>query len=289
MPTRKISASRGNQTGEMAAIHLALSIEELSVDSALSEETQAEELRDEEPQAASQTAQQRAKTAGNPADMADGGLHRAAGSDSAISRPEDSTGRETSSREAVRTENGMPTGEIDWQEELGQHHRWLRSIVYARLGEPDAVDDVMQEVALAAVKQQAPLQDHTKVGPWLYRLAVRQTLLYRRKLGRKRKLTQRYAEKFQPTEEAEAGQYNPLQWILSDERQGKIRQALSSLKPNDAQILMLKYYENWNYFQIADYLGVSHSAVEARLHRARSRLRQLLLNMEVVEDRQHDK
>ena len=38
--------------------------------------------------------------------------------------------------------------------------------------EPQAVDEVMQEVSLAAVKQAAPLADRSKVAPWLYRLAV---------------------------------------------------------------------------------------------------------------------
>ena len=38
----------------------------------------------------------------------------------------------------------------------------------------------MQDLSLAAVRQHAPLTDPEKVAPWLYRLAVRQTLLYRR-------------------------------------------------------------------------------------------------------------
>ena len=42
---------------------------------------------------------------------------------------------------------------IDWQAALTQHERWLRTVVLARLREPQAVDEVMQEVALAAVKQ----------------------------------------------------------------------------------------------------------------------------------------
>ena len=41
---------------------------------------------------------------------------------------------------------------------------WLRTIVYARVGEPQAVDEVMQEVALAAVRQKAPIADPTKDG-----------------------------------------------------------------------------------------------------------------------------
>jgi RNA polymerase sigma factor (sigma-70 family) len=56
------------------------------------------------------------------------------------------------------------------------------------------------------------------------------------------------------------------------------------LSPRDAQILLLKYGENWNYHQIAAHLGVSHAAIETRLHRARQRLREELtqLNVEAV-------
>ncbi|SRR5713101_7802013 len=46
---------------------------------------------------------------------------------------------------------------IDWSTKLAEHDRWLRTIVLARLGERQAVDEVMQEVALAAVAQRAPL------------------------------------------------------------------------------------------------------------------------------------
>ena len=182
-------------------------------------------------------------------------------------------------------ENGaVDPGEIDWQQELLQHDRWLRTIVHARLGEPGAVDDVMQEVALAAVRQSAPIADSTKVAPWLYRLAVRQTLLYRRKMGRKRKLTQRYADRFQPTECDP--NHGPLDWLISGERQKQIRIAIGQLRRADAEILMLKYTENWNYHQIAEHLGISHSAVEARLHRARGRLRKKLETLNVVENTQ---
>lgn len=173
--------------------------------------------------------------------------------------------------------------DFDWSVLLKDHDRWLRSIVYARLGEPQAVDDVMQEVALAAVRQSAPIQDKTKVAPWLYRLAVRQTLLYRRKMGRSRNLTKRYADKFQPTEN-DTREESPLDWMMSLERQAQVRYAMRQLRPTDAEILMLKYGQNWNYHKIAEHLGVSHSAVEARLHRARGRLRKELISMQAVED-----
>ena len=177
----------------------------------------------------------------------------------------------------------QPIHRFDWQKILTEHDRWLRTIVYARVGEPQAVDDVMQEVALAAVRQSSPIEDASKVAPWLYRLAVRQSLLYRRKMGRVRNLTKRYADRFHPTE-TDVREYSPYEWLTSLERESIVHVAMKKLRPSDAEILMLKYANGWNYHQIAERLGVSHSAVEARLHRARGRLRKHLLSLQAKED-----
>ncbi len=164
---------------------------------------------------------------------------------------------------------------LDWARLLREHERWLRTVVYARLREVQAVEEVMQEVALAAVEQKAPLADPTKVAPWLYRLAVRQALLYRRRQGRQRKLLDRYAHRH-PVLPGPDGRLDPLQWLLAAERQQLIQRALERLPPRDAEILLLKYTENWSYRQIAEHLGITEGAVQARLHRARTKLRQQL-------------
>jgi RNA polymerase sigma-70 factor (ECF subfamily) len=170
---------------------------------------------------------------------------------------------------------------LDWAAELAQHDRWLRTVLFARLGERQAVDEVWQEVALAAVKQQAPIADTTKVAPWLYRLAVTQSLLYRRRMGRGRKLVDRYAARAPRSSVDPAG--DPLDWLLADEQRKLIRSAVARLPKRDAELLLLKYTEDWSYHQIAAHLGISHSAVETRLHRARQRLRQELMALEVIE------
>lgn len=170
---------------------------------------------------------------------------------------------------------------IDWSAALVEHDRWLRAVVYARVGEAQAVDEVLQEVSLGAVKQRAPLRQREKVAPWLYRLAVRQSLLYRRKQGRRRKLTDRYVQRFQPTEEDR--QPGPLGWLLADERRRLIREALGRLPPREAEILLLKYTEDWSYRELAKHLGTTEGAVEARLHRARARMRAELAAAEVTE------
>ena len=168
---------------------------------------------------------------------------------------------------------------IDWAAVLAEHDRWLRTVVYARVGEPQAVEDVMQEVSLAAVRQHSPIVDPSKVGAWLYRLAVTQSLLYRRKQGRRRKLTGSYAERTRPSEQ-DSRELDPLGWLLADERRQQVRAALNRLAKRDREILLLKYSEDWSYKELAEHLGISQAALQARLHRARERLRVQLAGME---------
>ena len=175
-----------------------------------------------------------------------------------------------------------PAGKIDWAHALAEHGRWLRTVAIARMGSSQGVDEVLQEVSLAAVRQAAPLTDPTKVAPWLYRLVVTHCLLHRRTLGRRRKLTERYTVACPPSDHDPAS-VDPLAYLLAEERQRLIRQALEQLPQRDRELLLLKYTEDWNYHQIAHHLGLSHSAVETRLHRARAKLRTKLLEMQVIE------
>lgn len=168
---------------------------------------------------------------------------------------------------------------LDWSQLLREHERWLRAVVYARLREPEAVEEVMQEVALAAVAQKAPLEDPTKVAPWLYRLAVRQALLYRRRQGRRRHLVDRYAHRPTDYTSSTTRPLDPLEWLLVTERHQLLQRALNQVPPRDAEILLLKYAEDWSYRQIAEHLGTSPTAIQARLHRARAKLREQLASL----------
>jgi RNA polymerase sigma-70 factor (ECF subfamily) len=69
---------------------------------------------------------------------------------------------------------------------------------------------------------------------------------------------------------------------LTKERRGRVREAIARLPKRDAEILLLKYTEDWDYHALAEHLGISHSAVEARLHRARQRLRTELAALDVT-------
>ncbi|MDP6447227.1 MAG: RNA polymerase sigma factor [Pirellulaceae bacterium] len=169
---------------------------------------------------------------------------------------------------------------LDWRAALDQHDRWLRTVVYTRLRDRDAVDEVMQELALAVVANPPRLRDREKTAPWLYRVAVRQALLHRRRSGRSAKLERKVVEK---DGFVEPESIDPLDWLIADERRQMVRDAVESLPPRDAQMIVLKYSEGWTYGQIAEHLGATPGAVESRLHRARKQLRSQLAKQGVLE------
>jgi len=176
-----------------------------------------------------------------------------------------------------------PAG-ADWAEAIQRHGRWLRQVILTRLGEPQAVDEVMQEVSLAAVVSRAePVAQPANLAAWLYRVAVRQSLLYRRRSGRRRRLIDGAARCFASGGAARSETPDPLRWLLSAERDDLVRRAVARLPRRDADVLVLKYTEHWSYRQIAEHLGLSESAVEARLHRARRRLREEMVRLNLTD------
>jgi RNA polymerase sigma-70 factor (ECF subfamily) len=178
-----------------------------------------------------------------------------------------------------------PAAVVDWAAALQRHGRWLRRVILTRLGERQAVDEVMQEVSLAAVASLVPPRaDGAQVGAWLYRVAVRQTLLYRRRSGRRRRLVETFARRSGGAVTEGDGASDPLRWLLSAERADLVRRAIARLPRRDADVLVLKYTEHWSYRQLAEHLGATESAVEARLHRARARLREELSRLKLNED-----
>ena len=174
-------------------------------------------------------------------------------------------------------------GCIDWPSQLQRHGRWLRTVLLARSREPIAIDELLQEVALTAVRDGDSINDHSRIAPWLYQVAVRHALLHRRRLGRQRRVRNSFAERLDETAASGIDPLDPLAWLLADERTQQVRDSLDALPPREAELLLLKYSEDWSYRQIAEHVGLSESAVDARLHRARQRPRKELLRRNVVE------
>lgn len=174
----------------------------------------------------------------------------------------------------------MSGSAIDWPTQLHQHRSWLMSVLRSRISNPHVVEDLYQEVSLAVLRQPSRPTDPEKVAPWLYRLAVRHVINFHRKTGRQRRL-QETIQRHATVEQTTAP--DSLDWLVQTEQQAMIALAMKKLRPQDREILTLKYTENWTYKQLADHLGATTNTIEYRLIRARKQLRRNLCELKVIE------
>jgi RNA polymerase sigma-70 factor (ECF subfamily) len=82
---------------------------------------------------------------------------------------------------------------------------------------------------------------------------------------------------------------SPLAWLVRDERQKLVQDALRRLPPRDAELLVLKYADGFTARELSERLGAAIPTIEARLHRARGRLRAELTRLSAdFEESDHD-
>jgi RNA polymerase sigma-70 factor (ECF subfamily) len=177
-----------------------------------------------------------------------------------------------SGRNADRQQPDVPSPKLLYLE----NESWLRTVVRSRISEAEAVEDIMQNIALALVRQREGLPDIKRIGAWLYQVAVRQVLMYRRTRGRRRNFEDRLAQGASADLATATEPENPVDRVMAAEQQEQVRDAMQDLEELDRQILMLKYSEGWSYRQLAEHLGVKEDTVEYRLLKARKNLRRLL-------------
>lgn len=162
---------------------------------------------------------------------------------------------------------------------MTSHQGWLSAVIFARVRDRDAVDEILQETALAAVAGVLP-QDGVEESRWLYRVAIRQANLYRRRQSRNVKKNQEYAAKTNIARAScEEKSCSPYAILVAHEQAELVAEAVASLNASDHEVLLLKYTESWSCQEIATRLGIGLSAVKSRLLRARKNLRHELLRI----------
>ena len=150
----------------------------------------------------------------------------------------------------------------------------VRRLVY-RLGgwrgAGEDVDDVVQDVFVAAVSKLATFRGDASLWTWLAAVTIRTHRAARRKhVTRFRWLRRWMATRDGGTlESAAAGAEH-------DEAAARVRAAVRRLRPRDREVIVLHHLEGLAPADVAATLGISRAAVYVRLHRARRRLKQLL-------------
>lgn len=148
------------------------------------------------------------------------------------------------------------------------HHAELLAYCTRRVGRTDA-DDVVSEVFAVAWKKFDEIEWDT-ARPWLYGIA-RGVLANRwRSVRRQRRLRERLSGLVGGSPDM------PDVYVVRRDEDNEVLDALKRLTLLDQEILMLAAWEELSAPEIARALGISVSAAEKRLARAKQRLAKVL-------------
>lgn len=163
----------------------------------------------------------------------------------------------------------------DFEALVAEHEPRIRRLAYRLLGwrgggVGDAsgdVDDVVQDVFLAALTHLDRLRGHASVATWLVTVTLNRCRTHRRR----KLLTLRWllAAREEPAPPADAAPRR-------DETSARVREAVAGLPAKDREVIVLYYLEALPTAEIAVLLNLSAGAVDVRLHRARRRLKESL-------------
>lgn len=146
--------------------------------------------------------------------------------------------------------------------------RLLNHAVYIVKDYQEAVD-VTQEVFIKAMRERRFFESEFKMKAWLFR--VTSNLCFN--LVRDRKRRGAILDGMQKPTHLDASQGEV---VLQSEQQERILAAMDRLSEDHRKILMLRYYSDLSYAEIADALDVKLGTVMSRLSRAKNSLMEVL-------------
>jgi RNA polymerase sigma-70 factor (ECF subfamily) len=160
---------------------------------------------------------------------------------------------------------------------IARHERACLAIAYAKLRNPDAAGDVVQEAFLKAWQGIKTLGNAASFGAWLGQI-VRNlaTDLQRTKLRRGQVESLGTPADGLAADLAADESGNPTAIAAGHETARLIEEALSKLDETTREIVTLRYFDGLASREIGAMVGMSPAAVDMRLSRARQELRAML-------------
>jgi len=154
----------------------------------------------------------------------------------------------------------------------GLYNRHFKSVydyIFRRTGEKDLAGDLCAQVFLKALEN---LGNYTFKGvpfsSWLFRIASNEVAQHYRNTQKMRVVSVEDTDLQTLMTEIEENHEEKEKDRL------KLMETLKSLKPEDMQVILLRFFEKRSFKEVADILGITESNAKVRTYRIVQRLRQ---------------
>ena len=167
----------------------------------------------------------------------------------------------------------------DYNELIRRYERELYRYLARYLGDAALAEDVFQNTFLQVHLKRALYEDGRPFRPWLYAIATHQAVDSLRKIGRHPTVS--LDQQRSGSDDTDPGALidllvnegpSPLGELQEKERQAWVKQSIERLPDTLKQTLVLAYYQDLKYREIADILKIPVGTVKSRLHAALAQL-----------------
>lgn len=170
----------------------------------------------------------------------------------------------------------------DFNELVRRYERELYRYLARYLGNPALAEDVFQNTFLQVHLKRGLYEDGRPVRPWLYSIATHQAVDALRKAGRHPTVS--LDRRASPSGESDAGALvdllvgedsSPLAEMQEKERRDWVAKSVERLPDTLRQTLILAYFQDLKYREIAETLNIPVGTVKSRLHAALAKLQEM--------------
>jgi RNA polymerase sigma-70 factor (ECF subfamily) len=158
--------------------------------------------------------------------------------------------------------------DLAFQEVVNAFQRPVFNLCYRMLGNAQEAEDAAQETFLKAYRNLKRYDPDRKFSNWILSIASNHCI----DRLRKRRLTLISLDEWLPRFESPAPNPGPEEAMTDQQMQEDVREILDQLGSTDRAAIVLRYWYEYSYEEIAESLSLSVPAVKSRLHRAKRSL-----------------
>ncbi len=161
-----------------------------------------------------------------------------------------------------------------FQELVTQYKDQLYAFLRRFLNQQQLVEEAFQETFLQLYRSRKTFEKDRPLRPWLFTIAANKARDALRK--QQRQETVSISAMAEPTElsiddvmnSLKSYEITPYDEAAKTEQAEKVRQIIAEMPANLREILLLAYFEQFSYKQMADMLSIPIGTVKSRLHTA---------------------
>ncbi len=168
-----------------------------------------------------------------------------------------------------------------FEELVARYQHRLVAVMHHLVGNVEEAEDLAQEVFLRVYRARKKYHPRSRFSTWLFTIANNLALNSLRSRSRRPVLPLRTTDSgplgARPEEQLVPDQgTGPMQKVQKKELAGVIQQALEGLNERQRVAVVLNKFEDMNYAEIAEVMGLTTKAIKSLLSRARMNLRAAL-------------